>query len=140
MKSIELKRRVRWADVDAAGRIYYARIFDYAGEGEWELLNSVGISRKELGRNYDFPRVHAECHFKRMLELGARFTLRFWPGKFGRTSIRYNFEVFLDEIPEEVAAHGSVTVVILHNGKPAEIPSEIRSALSSNEAVSPNSN
>ena len=130
MKSIELKRRVRWADVDAAGRIYYPKIFDYAGEGEWELLHSFGISRNELRRTYDFPRVHAECHFKKMLELGARFTLRFWPGKLGRTSIRYNFEVYLDDSPQEVAAAGSVTVVILRNGKPAEIPAEIRSALS----------
>ena len=48
MKSIDLKRWVRWADVDAAGRIYFPRIFDYAGEGEWELLRSVGLSRKEL--------------------------------------------------------------------------------------------
>jgi YbgC/YbaW family acyl-CoA thioester hydrolase len=128
MKSIELNRKVRWADVDAAGRIYYPRIFDYAGEGEWELLHSVGISRKKLGRTYDFPRVHAECHFKKMLELGERFTLRLWPGKLGRTSIRYNFVAFLDQKPHETAAEGSVTVVILRNGKPAEIPPEIRSA------------
>jgi acyl-CoA thioester hydrolase len=131
MKSIELKRKVRWADVDAAGRIYYPRIFDYAGEGESELLHSVGISRKELVKTYDFPRVHAECHFKKMLELGASFTIRLWPGKLGRTSIRYNFEIFLDEEPKELAAEGSVTVVILRNGKPAEIPAEIRSRLES---------
>ena len=127
MKSIELKRKVRWADVDAAGRIYYPRIFDYAGEGEWELLHSLGISRKELGNAYDFPRVHAECHFRKTLELGALFTLRLWPGKLGRTSIRYNFIAFLDK-EQEPAAEGSVTVVILRNGKPAEIPPEIRSA------------
>jgi acyl-CoA thioester hydrolase len=131
MKTIELKRRVRWADVDAAGRIYYPRIFDYAGEGEWELLHSLGISRKELGEKYDFPRVHAECHFRKMLELGARFTIRVWPGKLGRTSIRYNFEIFLEGEPEGAAADGSVTVVVLCNGKPAEIPSEIRSRLES---------
>jgi acyl-CoA thioester hydrolase len=131
MKSIELKRRVRWADVDASGRIYYPRIFDYAGEGEWELMHSLGISRKELGKNYDFPRVHAECHFKKMLELGASFMIRLWPGKLGRTSIRYNFEVFLDDVPEEVAAEGSVTVVVLYDGKPAEIPAEIRSRIES---------
>jgi YbgC/YbaW family acyl-CoA thioester hydrolase len=126
MKSIELKRRVRWADVDAAGRIYFPKIFDYAGEGEWELLHSVGLSRKDLGNTYDFPRVHAECHFKKMLDLGARFTIRLWPGKLGRTSIRYNFEVFLDEEPNEAAASGSVTVVVLLNGKPAEIPPQLR--------------
>ncbi len=115
--------------MDAAGRIYYARIFDYAGEGEWELLHSRGVSRKELAKTYDFPRVHVECHFKKPLELGASFTLRFWPGKLGRTSIRYNFEIFLEGEPDEVAASGSVTVVVLRNGKPADIPSEIRNAL-----------
>jgi acyl-CoA thioester hydrolase len=129
VKSIELKRRVRWADADAAGRIYYPRIFDYAGEGEHALLQSVGISREDLRKNYDFPRVHAECHFKKMLRLGAHFTIRVWPGKLGRTSIQYNFEIVLDEETQDVAAKGSVTVVAMSNGKPAEIPAEIRSRL-----------
>ena len=128
MKSIELKRTVRWADVDAAGRIYYARIFDYAGEGEWELLHSIGLSRKELAKSYDFPRVHAECHFKKALELGDSFLLRFWPHRLGRTSIQYKFEAFLEKEPTEAAATGSMTVVVLRDGKPAEIPAQIRSA------------
>ena len=128
MKSIEIKRKVRWADVDASGRIYFARLFDYACEGEWELLHSNGISRKELGKTYDFPRVHAECHFKKMLELGDSFTLRFWPTRLGRASIRYSFEVLLEKDPREVAATGNLTIVVIRNGKPAEIPPQIRSA------------
>jgi len=128
MRSIELKRTVRWVDADAAGRIYFARIFDYAGECEWQLLHSIGISRKKLGDTYDFPRVHAECHFKKTLELGASFVIRFWPAKLGRTSIRYDFEVFLETEPQEIAVTGSVTVVVLHNGKPCEIPVLIRDA------------
>ncbi len=128
-KSIELRRKVRWSDVDASGRIYYARIFDYAGEGEWELLHSLGVSRKKLGETYDFPRVHAECHFRKMLELGANFTIHLWPGKLGRTSVRYDFEAFLEDEPDEAAAGGSVTVVTIRNGSPSEIPQEIRNAL-----------
>jgi acyl-CoA thioester hydrolase len=128
MKSIELQRKVRWVDADAAGRIYYARIFDYAGECEWELLHSIGINRKKLGETYDFPRVHAECHFKTILELGESFTIRLWPAKLGRTSIRYSFEVTLDNPEHEIAATGAVTVVVLHNGKPSPIPPQIRSA------------
>lgn len=132
MRSIELKRTVRWVDADAAGRIYFARIFDYAGECEWQLLHSIGISRKKLGDTYDFPRVHAECHFKKTLELGASFVIRFWPAKLGRTSIRYDFEVFLETEPKEIAVAGSVTVVVLHNGKPSEIPAQIRNAYADN--------
>ena len=131
MKSIEIKRKVRWADVDASGRIYFARIFDYACEGEWELLHSNGISRKELGKTYDFPRIHVECHFKKMLELGETFTLRFWPAKLGRTSIHYGFEVFLEMNPHEAAATGKMTVVATQNGKPAAIPPQIRSSFES---------
>jgi YbgC/YbaW family acyl-CoA thioester hydrolase len=131
MKSIEIKRKVRWADVDASGRIYFARIFDYACEGEWELLHSNGISRKELGKTYDFPRVHAECHFKKMLELGEQFILRFWLAKLGRTSIRYSFEVLLEQEPHEIAATGNMTVVVLRNGKPAAIPPQIRTVFES---------
>ncbi len=131
MKSIELKRKVRWVDADAAGRIYYARIFDYASECEWELLHSLGINRKKLGNTYDFPRVHAECHFKKMMELGDAFTIRLWPAKLGRTSIRYSFEVVLDDSTNEVAATGAFTVVVLRDGKPTPIPPQIRAAFES---------
>ena len=127
MKSIELKRKVRWCDGDAAGRIYFPRIFDYAGEAEWELLHSVGMIRKKLGDKYDFPRVHVDCSFKKMMEVGARFTLRFWPERLERTSIHYKFVVLLDDEDYQTAAEGSVTVVVLHNGKPGEIPAMIRS-------------
>ena len=48
----------------------------------------------------------------------------------GRTSVRYDFAAFLDEEPNEPAAQGSVTVVVLRNGKPSEIPPEIRAAFS----------
>jgi acyl-CoA thioester hydrolase len=128
MKTIELKRKVRWMDADPAGRIYYPRIFDYAGECEAELLQSIGIIRKEYRHNFQFPRVHAECHFKKVMELDASFTMRFGPEKLGQSSIRYKFEVFLDDSPDEIAANGSVTVVVLQDGKPSPVPPEIRSA------------
>jgi acyl-CoA thioester hydrolase len=128
MKSIEIKRKVRWADVDASGRIYFPRIFDYAAEGEWELLHANGISRKELGKTYDFPRVHAECHFKKSLELGDTFTLKFWADILGRTSIQYRFEIRVEKEPHEVAINGGFTVVVVHGKSPCEIPERIRIA------------
>ena len=128
MKTIELKRKVRWMDADPAGRVYYPRIFDYAGECEAELLHSLGILRKEFRGQFQFPRVHAECHIKKVMELDASFVNRFGPEKLGRSSIRYKFEIFLDDDPDHAAAYGSVTVVTVQNGKPAPIPPQIRVA------------
>jgi len=124
--SIELERRLRWADADAAGRLHFPRIFEIIEEAESELVRNIGWPmNRSLG--YDFPRVNIECRFMRVLELDAPFKLRLTAGKLGRTSIRYDYKVF-DEVGE-VAIEGSMTLVVLQHGKPVEIPSNLRTAL-----------
>jgi acyl-CoA thioesterase FadM len=78
-------------------------------------------------RSYDFPRVHLECRFLRILELDAAFTLRLTVGKLGRTSIRYDYQVF--DAGGHLSIEGTMTVVVLHDGKPTEIPPALRTAL-----------
>ena len=127
MPTIELKRRVRWADADPAFRINFPRYFEYFEEGEAELLRARGIPYKNLNGVYGFPRVHAECTFKRTLALDAEFTLRVSIGKLGRSSIRYEYQIF-DE-SNELAAEGSMTVVATKDGQAVEMPAEMRAAL-----------
>ena len=127
MPSIELKRRVRWADADPAFRINFPRYFEYFEEGEAELLRSCGFSLLKSNSEYGFPRVHAECNFKRTLALDAEFTLRVSIGKLGRSSIRYEYQIFDEE--NELAAEGSMTVVATKDGKSVAMPEELRQAL-----------
>lgn len=124
---IELERRMRWADVDAAGRLHFPRIFEIVEEAEIELLRGLGWSMFERLAEFDFPRVRVECEFKRMIELDAPFRLRVTVGRVGRSSIRYDFQAFLAN--GEFALAGAMTVVFLKNGKPAKIPKELRAAL-----------
>ena len=125
--SIEFKRRLRWADADAAGRLHFPRIFEIIEEAEGELMRSVGWPFDLRRREYDFPRVHLECNFKRILELDAPFRLLFTVGKLGRTSIRYDYRVF--NADEELAIEGTMTVVVMRQGSPVEIPPALRAAL-----------
>ena len=67
--------------------------------------------------------------------LQAPRRLRFAVGKLGRTSIRYDYQVFGTD--DELAIEGSMTVVVLKDGKPAEIPTTLRSSLASDEVISP---
>ncbi len=124
---VEFKRRLRWADADAAGRLHFPRIFEIIEEAESELLRGIEWPMDIRRRNYDFPRVHLECRFQRMIALDAPFRLRLTIGKLGRTSIRYDYQVF--DAGEELAIEGTMTVVVLQNGKPAEIPQALRAAL-----------
>ena len=127
--SIEFKRRLRWADADAAGRLHFPRIFEIVEEAESELLRGIDWPMDVRRRNYDFPRVHLECRFHRIIALDAPFRLRLAVGKLGHTSIRYDYQVF--DAGEELAIEGTMTVVVLENGKPTEIPETLRAALGS---------
>lgn len=124
--SIELERRLRWADADAAGRLHFPRIFELIEEAESELVRSINWPmNRSLG--YDFPRVHVECRFLKVLSLDDPFRLRLTVGKLGRTSIRYDYQVF--DALSELAIEGTMTVVTLQNGKPVQIPETLRAAL-----------
>ncbi|MGE0126796.1 MAG: acyl-CoA thioesterase [Blastocatellales bacterium] len=129
MKSIELTRRIRWADADAAGRLHYPRMFEYFEEGETELLRAAGFNVFNSS-GYDFPRKHVEAVFHRVLPLDAPFVMRVTVGKLGNTSIRYDYQVFADEACTQLALEGSMTVVVVKDGRPAPIPEEMRKALS----------
>ena len=125
--TVEFNRRLRWADADAAGRLHFPRVFEIVEEAEGELLRAVGRPLNLRERTYDFPRVHVECRFKRILELDAPFRLLFTVGLLGRTSIRYDYKVF--DASEQLAIEGTMTVVVMQHGRPTEIPAPLRAAL-----------
>ena len=52
-------------------------------------------------------------------------------GKIGRTSIRYDYKVF--DADDELAIEGTMTVVVVQHGQPAEIPTSLRAALGGNQ-------
>ena len=130
--SIELQRRLRWADADAAGRLHFPRIFEIVEEAESEFVRRIDWPMdRSLG--YDFPRVQVECRFMRVIALDDPFRLRLTVGKLGRTSFRYDFQVF--NADDELAIEGTMTVVVLQHGKPTEIPDTLRAALESDLRV-----
>jgi acyl-CoA thioester hydrolase len=131
--SIELRRRLRWADADAAGRLHFPRIFELIEEAESELVRQIEWPmNRSLG--YDFPRAHIECRFIRVISLDDPFRLRLTVGRLGRTSIRYEYQVF--DAGNELAIEGTMTIVVVQNGKPTPIPETLRAALNNENSFS----
>ncbi len=131
--AIELKRRLRWADADAAGRLHFPRIFELVEEAESELVRQIDWPmNRSMG--HDFPRAHIECRFIRVISLDDPFRLRLTVGKLGRTSIRYDFQVIDGDA--ELAIEGTMTVVVIRDGRPTPIPSTLRSALEADKTFS----
>ena len=131
--SIELERRLRWADADAAGRLHFPRIFEIIEEAESELVRHIEWPM-DRSMGYDFPRAHIDCRFIRVISLDDSFRLRLSVGKLGRTSIRYDYQVFGAD--EELAIEGTMTIVVVQEGKPTPIPESLRAALSAENSYS----
>src|ERR1044072_9481941 len=136
MPSIELDLRVRWADSDPAGRINFPRFFDYMEDGEAALMRSRRLSYAMLPAGYSVPRVHTDCTFRKMLNYDAPFTMRVTVGKLGNSLIRYDYQFFNGSDPPELAAEGSMTVVVIKDGRAIDIPAHWRAALRSEEHTS----
>jgi len=130
MPSVEMKLRVRWADSDPAGRINFPRYFEYMEDGEAALMRSVGLSYARLPAGYGVPRVQTECTFRKVLAYDVPFTMRVTIGKLGNSSIRYEYQFFTDGDHSELAAEGSMTIVVVKDGRPIDIPPDWRAALS----------
>jgi acyl-CoA thioester hydrolase len=124
---VEFNRRLRWADADAAGRLHFPRIFEVIEEAESELLRGLDWPMDVRRRNFDFPRVNINCNFLRIIKLDAPYRVRFSVGHLGRTSIRYDYQVYDER--DELAIEGTMTVVVMQAGEKIEIPAALREVL-----------
>ncbi|HEY1367517.1 MAG TPA: thioesterase family protein [Gaiellaceae bacterium] len=118
-----LRRRVAWVDTDAGGRIHFTAVFRYAEAAETELGRELAL----LDGWGNFPRRHVEADYLRVLVFDDEVEVRLWPDRVGRTSVTYAWTITRDG---EVCVEGRHTAVHVDaNGRPAELPDEIRARL-----------
>ena len=132
-----IEERVRWGDVDAARIIFYGSYIRFFEIAETELFRAAGLP---YGKVFDelniwLPRVHLECDFHRAAQLDDLLEVSVYVGKFGRTSLRLNFEVRRkdkDGLIEQnlmATAHFVLVSTRRDNLQPIPVPEELRRAL-----------
>ena len=132
-----IEERVRWGDVDAARIIFYGSYIRFFEIAETELFRAVGLP---YGKVFDelniwLPRVHLECDFHRAAQLDDLLEVSVYVGKFGRTSLRLNFEVRRKDKDGSIeqnlmaTAHFVLVSTRRDNLQPIPVPEELRRAL-----------
>jgi acyl-CoA thioester hydrolase len=126
-------RRVEFSDTDMAGIMHYANYFRFMETAEHGFYRSLGFSvvLKDLDPPLGFPRVRAECDFKKPLRFEDLVEIHLLVREKKSKSISYSFRFRnLSASPAEEVARGMVTVVcVTHTGhgkmSATPIPSEI---------------
>jgi 4-hydroxybenzoyl-CoA thioesterase len=100
-RSFTTRLQVRFGHVDAAGIVYFPKIFDYIHEAFEELWDGhVGkryhhvLGEERLG----FPLVRSEVDFRSPLRFGDRPIVRVTVFKLGRSSIGLHYRFHLDDV------------------------------------------
>ena len=116
--------RVRYADTDKMGIVYYGKYFEYFEVARTEMLRACGLPYSEIeAAGYGLPVLNASARYLRSAKYDdlLRITARMDATVSARLAIDYH--VYLDDT-NELVAEGSTTLgfVLSSTGRPARPP------------------
>jgi 1,4-dihydroxy-2-naphthoyl-CoA hydrolase len=93
--SFEVAFPVRFQDVDAAGVLFFGRIYDYCHQAYEELWVSEGIDRAWVfsGAPFLIPIAHSEADYRAPIRHGERIRVRVEVTHVGRASFHLGYRV-----------------------------------------------
>ena len=121
-------RRVEFSETDMAGIMHYSNFFRFMETAEHGFYRSLGFSvvLEKHDPPLGFPRVHAECDFKKPLRFEDLVEIHLLVREKKKKSISYGFRFRnLSVSPAEEVARGIVTIVCVAlqaDGKMAAVP------------------
>jgi YbgC/YbaW family acyl-CoA thioester hydrolase len=115
----KLTRQVEFSDTDMAGIMHFSNFFRFMEAAEHAFFRSLGISIHAAGSELGWPRVHADCDFKRPLRFEDVVEICLFVREKRKKSIVYAF-IFrkLNEQPAREVARGTLAVACVKRDKP----------------------
>ena len=119
--------RVRYAETDQMGVVYYGNYFTWFEVGRVELCRQLGFEYKRMELEDDSYIVVAEasCRYKRPARFDDLLTIRTRVAETQRRTIRFTYDI-LNEAGEVIATGETVHVICDHAGRPKSLPEKYR--------------
>lgn len=128
---VESEIRVRYAETDAEGVVYYANHFVYMEVGRMNYLRALGLNRRfwqDTGLGIVI--VEASCHYHAPARFDDLLVVRAWVEDVRRSSFAFSYEILNRETGRLLADGRTVQVFVdLHTMRPTRLPPEVRSVL-----------
>ncbi len=123
---------VPFQDIDAAGIVFFARIFDYFHNAFVAHLRDRGVSLPHIIASGDWgaPLAHAEADYKFPLRFGDEVTVEVVSGEVGETSVTIRFRIVSGTEPVRVHCFGKTVHVVIDRKtfRPRAVPDVLRAA------------
>jgi YbgC/YbaW family acyl-CoA thioester hydrolase len=128
-----ITRRVEFSETDMVGIMHFSNFFRFMETAEHAFFRSLGYSihTTQLSTPVGWPRVHAECDYKKPLRFEDEVEVQLLVREIRERTIRYEF-IFrkVNSRPQEEVARGALIVACVTKSndgsmKAIAIPKEI---------------
>ena len=120
--------RVRYAETDQMGVVYYGNYFVWFEIGRVELMRALGFEYKRMETEDDCFIVVAEasCRYRQSAKYDELLRVRTRIAQAGTRVVKYSYEIFRDSDGALLATGGTTHVICGKDGKPKQLPQKYR--------------
>ncbi len=122
----ESKVRVRYAETDKMGYVYYGRYLEYYEIGRTDLIRNLGITYRELEEKGIFlPVYQVNINYHKAAKYDEVLTIKTYLKSLPAVRIKFDYEIFNES--NELINTGDVTLLFIDekSRKPLKAPSEL---------------
>ena len=123
---------VPFQDIDAAGIVFFARVFDYFHNAFCAHLGECGLDMPAVigAGEWAAPLAHAEADYKSPLRFGDKVRVEVVRAELGETSFALHYRIVSGTEPLRLHAVGKTVHVVIdrQSFRPRPIPEELRRA------------
>ncbi len=129
--------RVRFADTDLQGHVFFGHYFTYCDEGFMAYLDEIGYSWEKLGTmGLELFYVESNCQFKGRAFFADTLNVNTRIAELGRSTMTAEMMISKNK-SNEVVAIGRITAVLVskQTGKSTAIPTQLREAINRHKSL-----
>lgn len=119
--------RVRYAETDRMGVVYYANYFVWFEVARADLLRTLGWTYREMEETGVFlPVIEAHCDYRRPARYDDELEVRTAGTLTSPVRMEFNYEVQVKGQTEVAAVGRTVHAALDRDGRPCRLPARIR--------------
>ncbi len=122
--------RVRYAETDTMGVVYYANYFVWFEVARCDLLRAVGATYRELeARGVLLPVIEAHCEFRDSARYDDDLEIATTGALLSPVRVEFRYEIVRQADRALLATGRTVHAAVDDRGRPRRLPADVREAL-----------
>ena len=123
--------RVRYAETDQMGVVYYANYFVWFEVGRTELLRSAGWSYRDMEADgFSLPVIEAHCDYLQPARYDDEIEVRTTGEMLSPVRVKFSYEVVRAADAVTLATGTTVHATLDRQGRPCRLPARVRGVFS----------